>query len=59
MRNIQRVVTIVKNFNDADQADIQQQLNMTSEERQDIAKQLKKRYYGDKTIDLREWYKNR
>ena len=44
----------VKNFQEAEDWDIEQHLNMTSEQRQNIAKELRRRVYGDKPIDVKE-----
>lgn len=44
-----------KNFKEAEEWDINQQLSMTPEERQDAAKELRERVYGRKTIDVREF----
>ena len=43
-----------KNFKDAENWDILQHLQMTTEEMQDVPKELRERVYGKKTIDVRE-----
>ena len=48
------VVNIAKNFAEAEQWDIQQQVNMTPNERMAIAKVLRERVYGLGTKDVRE-----
>ena len=48
------VVNIAKNFAEAEQWDIEQQVNMTPNERMAIAKVLKDRVYGLDARDVRE-----
>lgn len=48
-----RTVHIAKNHKEAEEWDIQQQLNMTPHERQQAALQLKKKVYGDHIKDVR------
>lgn len=50
---MERIVNIAKNKKEADEWDIQQQIKLTPEERQKIAKELKRRFYGDKVPDIR------
>jgi hypothetical protein len=42
-----------RNFQEAEAWDIEQQIRLTSLERQKIAKLLKVRYYGENTPDVR------
>ncbi len=51
---IERIVNRAKNFNDADDYDIMQQISMTPEERLDAAKLLRVRYYGNNVPDVRQ-----
>lgn len=50
---MQRVFHKAKNNKEARQRDIIQQIRMTPEERQQAAKELKKRFYGDNFPDIR------
>jgi hypothetical protein len=51
---MERVVNIAKNHREAELWDIQQQTNMTPQERLEIAKELRRRAYGDDVKDVRE-----
>ncbi len=51
---MERVVHKAKNFKEAEEWDILQQINLTPEQRQEIARQLKQRFYGSNTVDVRE-----
>jgi len=51
---MKRVVHIAKNQDEAYQWDIEQALAMTPEERQEVAKELKRRVYGENPPDIRE-----
>lgn len=51
---MKRVVHVAKNHKEADQWDILQQILMTPQQRQQIAKELKKRFYGTKVVDVRK-----
>lgn len=44
------------NFNDAEKWDIQQQINMTPQQRMDAAKKIRERVYGKNSIDIREYH---
>jgi len=48
-----------KSFQEAEEWDILQQVNMTPEERQKIALELKRRVFGKKNRDVREYYKHK
>ncbi len=50
---MKRVVVKLSNFEEAEKADILQQINLSPEERQDIAKALKLRVYGENPPDIR------
>jgi len=52
---MKRIVHIAKNFEEAEQWDIEQQVNMTPQERMEVARILRERYYGTKIVRLREW----
>ena len=54
---MQRIVNIAKNLKEADEWDILQQINMTSSERRKVAKELRIRFFGKNTKDVREVYK--
>jgi len=54
---MQRVVNIAKNLKEAEEWDILQQINMTSSERRKVAKELRIRFFGKNTKDVREVYK--
>ena len=56
---MERICNKAKNFKEAEDWDIDQHLRMTPEERQDAAKELKKRVYGDKTVDVRKSVKRK
>lgn len=51
------IIHKAKNFREAEAWDIEQQIRMTPEERQKIARQLRERYYGENLPDVRD--KNR
>jgi hypothetical protein len=53
-KEMKKVVHKAKNFKEAEEWDILQQINMTPEERQNIALELRRRVYGKKSPDLRE-----
>jgi exonuclease III len=46
-------------FQDAEEWNIRQQIEMTPEERQTAAKELQRRVYGDKVPDVREAHRKR
>ena len=50
---MERKVNIAKSFEEADKWDIEQQINMTAQQRQKAAKELKKRFYGTNPPDVR------
>lgn len=54
---MKRVVHIAKNFKEAEDWDIEQQVNMTPRERMEAARILRERFYGKKIFRLREWKK--
>lgn len=56
---MKRIFHKAKNFKDAENWDIHQHLSMTTEERQEVAKALRERAYGRKTIDVRESYRQK
>ena len=53
---MKRIVHKTYSFKDAEEWDIQQQINMTPQQRMEAAKQLKDRVYGKTTIDIREYH---
>jgi len=48
-----RTFNKAKNLKEAEKWDIQQQINMTPRQRQQIAYELKRRFYGDSPPDVR------
>jgi hypothetical protein len=50
---MERIVNKAKDYKEAEKWDIIQQIKMTPEQRQQIAKELKRRFYGDNTPDVR------
>ena len=55
---MKRVVNIAKNFKEAEEWDIKQQVNMTHQERMEAACILRDRFYGNKTISFSKWKKS-
>ena len=51
---MKKVVHKAKNFKEAEEWDILQQIKMTPEERQDIALEQRKRVYGKRSPDIRK-----
>jgi hypothetical protein len=56
---MKRISNKSKNFKEAENWDIEQHLHMTPEERQDAAKELRERVYGQKTVDVKESIRRR
>ncbi len=56
---MKKIAHIARNHREADEWDILQQISMAVEQRLEIAKSLKKRFYGEKTVDIREYYKTK
>ena len=56
---MERIVHKTRNFKKAAAWDVRQQIRMTVEERQEAAKELQKRVYGEYTPDVREGQKNK
>ncbi len=54
---MERVVNKAKNHAEADEWDVQQCINMTSEQRQLIARKLKERVYGKHNPDVKEYHR--
>ena len=50
---MQRIVTKAKGHREAEKWDVIQQITMTPEERQRVAKELKERFFGKKVPDVR------
>jgi len=50
---MKRVVHIARDHNEAKKWDIEQVISMTPEERQEAAKILKKRVFGEDVLDVR------
>jgi hypothetical protein len=51
---LERVVHIAKNHADAQKWDIRQQIEMSVEQRQAIARELRERFFGTATVDVRK-----
>jgi len=51
---MERIVNKAKNNKEAEKWDILQQISLTPEERQKIAKELKLRFYGNNVPDVRQ-----
>jgi len=56
---MKRICNKAKNFKEAEEWDIEQQLRMTPEERQDAAKELRDRVYGRNVMDVKESIRQR
>jgi hypothetical protein len=56
---MERVVRKSRSFREADRWDVQQQTSMTPEQRQEIARDLRVRYYGRDVPDVRESVRGR
>ncbi len=54
---MKRIVNIAKGFEEAEEWDIKQQVNMTPDERFAVARELQKMVYGNNTPDVREWHR--
>ncbi len=54
MKRTSRAVKIFKSFEDQEAWDIQYYINLSPEERQRIARELRKRYYGDNPSRIRD-----
>lgn len=51
---MKRVFHKSKDFKEAEEWDVLQNVKMSVEERQAVAKELRNRVYGEKTVDVRE-----
>ena len=49
-----RVVNKARSFAEADEWDVMQHIRMTPDERRRVAKELKRRFYGDDPPDVRD-----
>lgn len=56
---MKKILHISKNFKEAEEWDVMQQINMTPQERINAARELQKRVYQNGIIRLREWHKNK
>ena len=54
---MKRVVNKAKNVKEAEEWDIQQCIQMTPDQRQAAALELKKRAFGNKVPDVREYHR--
>jgi len=50
---MERILNKAKNSNEAEKWDILQQIKMSPEERMKVAKELKKKFYGNNPPDVR------
>lgn len=53
---MKRIVNKAKNFIEAEDWDIKQNIRISSKERQNIARRLKERVYGKDVLDVRDYY---
>jgi hypothetical protein len=51
---MERVFQKCRHFKEAEEWDVLQHIRMTSEERQDVAAELRKRVYGEDASDVRK-----
>jgi hypothetical protein len=56
---MKRVFRKFPGFEEADRHDIQYYINLSVEERQAIARELKRRAFGDKNPDVREYHRRK
>jgi len=56
---IERIFHKAKNFKEAEEWDIQQQIKMSHEERQMVSKVLRERVYGKDTLDVRKAHRQK
>lgn len=54
MSRMERIVKVAKNYAEAEDWDISQHIQMTPDERQQVAAELKRRVYGERCPDIRE-----
>jgi len=50
---MERIVHKAKSFKEAEEWDIMQQINLTPEQRQEVARELEEQVYGSDTVDVR------
>jgi hypothetical protein len=51
---MERIFKKAKNYKEAQEWDVEQNLRMTPEQRQDVSKELRERVYGKETVDIRD-----
>ncbi len=56
---MERKAVITHSFEEAEKQDIIQHISMTPEERQDAARELKIRVFGDNNPDVREFHQKK
>jgi hypothetical protein len=56
---MERVFRKFTNFEEAEQHDIEYYIHLSVDQRDEIARVLKKRAYGDDVPDIREYHKSR
>ena len=56
---IERIFHKAKNYKEAEDWDIQQQIKMSHEERQMASRVLRERVYGKDTLDVREAHRQK
>lgn len=54
---MERIYNKSKNFKEAEQKEILQNINMTSEQRQLAASELRIRVFGKNVLDVRDYYR--
>ena len=56
---MEKTVRIFTSFAEAEEYDIEQQITMTPSGRMAAARELKKRVYGTRTVDIRAWHRKK
>jgi len=56
---LERFAKKFKSFQEAEEWEILQQIKMTPAQRQEIAKDLRKRFYGKNNPDIREFHRKK
>ena len=56
---VERIFHKAKNYKEAEEWDIQQQIKMSHEERQMVSKVLRERVYGKDTLDVRKAHRQK
>ena len=56
---MERIVFKTKDFKEAEEHDIEQNISMTPAERQEAAKKIREKIYGKDNLDVREYHARR